>query len=144
MNEGMDQFERRLSGQPLRPVPAEWRAEILEAVDRALSVEHREPVCRRPSTLGSWLWALLWPHPAAWAGLAAVWVLILVVDFSNRDRSPAMAQNSAPPAPEIMAELKQHQRMLAELIGARESSDADEPKSAAPRPRSEQVGRLMA
>ena len=80
---------------------------------------------------------LLWPHPKAWAGLAIIWVLILAVDFSVRDRTPITAEKSLPPSPEVIAELKQQQRMLAELIGARDTGDADRSKPLAPRPRSE-------
>jgi hypothetical protein len=81
----------------------------------------------------------LWPSPKAWAGLAAVWILILALDFSDRDRSRGLAENSAPPPPEMVAELKQQQRMLAELMGPRESSDADRSKPSAPRPHTERL-----
>lgn len=80
---------------------------------------------------------LLWPHPKAWAGLAVVWILILAVDFSVRDQTPMTAEKSLPPSPEVVAELKQQQRMLAELIGARDAGDADRSKPLAPWPRSE-------
>ena len=68
----------------------------------------------------------------------AVWILILAVDFSIRDKPPVVAEKSAPPSPEVVAELKQQQRMLAELIGAREMQDA-EPQKFLPRPHSERV-----
>ena len=67
---------------------------------------------------------MLWPHPKAWAGLAAVWILIFAVDFSVRDKSPVMAEKAAPPSPEVIVELKQQQRMLAELIGAGQAREA--------------------
>lgn len=141
MNEEMDQFERRLSRQPLRRVPAEWRAEILAAAREAQAVQPAERVTHRSwlSTLNSQLSTILWPCPKAWAGLAAVWILILAVNFSDRDRSRGLADNSAPPPPEMMAELKQQQRMLAELMGTRESNDAERPKSSAPRPHTERL-----
>jgi hypothetical protein len=85
----------------------------------------------------------LWPHPRAWAGLAAVWILILAVDFSVRDKTPVMAEKAAPPSQEVIVELKQQQRMLAELIGARDTSDADRSKLWAPQPRSQCVEILM-
>jgi hypothetical protein len=150
MNEESDQFEQRLSRQPLRQIPAGWREEILVAADvyrrnrpvrefTFAATTFRESL----STLNAQLAALLWPHPAAWAGLAAVWILILAMDFSARDRSPAMAANSAPPSPAVMLELRQQQRLLAELIGSRDTSDADRSKSFVPHPRSERA-ELMA
>ena len=130
-----DDFEQKLQRQPLRQVPAEWRAEILAAA---------KPNAWRPapratflSILNSQLSTILWPHPKAWAGLAAIWILILAVDFSIRDKSPVVADKSGPPSPEVVAELKQQQRMLAELIGSREPGDADRSKLLAPQPRSE-------
>ena len=100
---------------------------------------HSPPVTRPSwlSTLNSQLSTILWPHPNAWAGLAAVWILILAVDFSTRDQSPVVAEKSAPPSSEVIVELKQQQRLLAELMGPRDSSDADRSKTLGPRPRSE-------
>ena len=82
-------------------------------------------------------------HPKAWAGLAAVWILIFAAQFSMRDATPVMAEKAAPPSPEVIVELRQQQRMLAELIGARDTSDADRSKSLVPRPRTERVEVLM-
>ena len=140
----LDDFEQKLSRQPLRQIPAEWRGEILAvAMGRGAKVEGRgQKGCWR-STLVSRLSTLLWPHPAAWAGLAAVWILIFTVDFSVRDKAPVMAEKSAPPSPEVMVELRQQQRLLAELIGPRDTSDADRSKCFVPRPRSER-GELWA
>jgi len=138
MNDEMQEFERRLSRQPLRQIPGDWRGEILAAAGRALKIERPEPI-DWPSALVSRLSTLLWPHPVAWAGLAAVWIGIFAVDLSTRDRSPAEAQSSRPPAPEIMVQLRQQQRMLAELIGSRDVQDADRSKIFVPRPRSERA-----
>jgi hypothetical protein len=136
-----DDFEQRLERQTLRQVPAEWRAEILTVAERAPVTRHPPPVTQPPwlSTLNHQLSTVLWPHPKAWAGLATVWILILAVDFSIRDKSPAVAEKSAPPSPEVIVELKQQQRLLAELIGARETRDADRSKPSVPSPRSERT-----
>lgn len=136
----MDDFEQKLQRQPLRQIPGEWREEILAAATgRESRVESREQEGRWPSTLVSRLSSLLWPHPAAWAGLAAVWILILAVNFSMRDQSPVLAEKSSPPAPEVIVELRQQQRLLAELIGSRDTRDADRSKSFVPQPRSERA-----
>ena len=142
-----DNFEQKLQRQPLRRVPVEWREEILVAADvnrrQATSCEvgrgFTSAAARRSplSTLNAQLSTILWPHPTAWAGLAAVWILIFAANFSVRDKAPVMAEKSAPPSPEVIVELKQQQRLLAELIGSRDTSDADRSKPLAPQPRSE-------
>jgi hypothetical protein len=134
-----DDFEQKLQRQPLRQIPGGWRGEILSAAKSASRPVPRDSFL---STLNHQLSTLLWPHPKAWAGLAAVWVLIFALDFSMRDKSPVVAEKSAPPSPEVIVELKQQQRMLAELIGARETHDAG-PQQFFPRPRSECAGILM-
>jgi hypothetical protein len=139
MNDEAEQFERRLRCQTMREVPREWRAEILSAAGRGSKAESRAQADRWPSTLVTRLSTLLWPHPKAWAGLAAVWVLILAVDFSTRDTSPRVAEKSLPPSPEVIVELKKQQRLFAELMGSREPLDADRQKTFLPKPRSERV-----
>ena len=132
MNAEREQFEQRLSHQPWRPVPAEWRAEILSAAGAAPSSRHSSFVIRH-----SRLSALLWPHPAAWAGLAAVWIMILGLDISTHERATAMAAASPPASTEVLVELKQQQRLMAELMGSRDTRDADRARIYIPQPRSE-------
>ncbi len=141
-----DNFEQKLQRQPLRQVPAEWREEILVAADvnrRNRPVREftfaATPFRRFLSTLNTPLSTILWPHPRAWAGLAAVWILILAVNYSMRDPSPVLAEKSLPPSPEVIVELRQQQRLLAELIGPRDERDADRSKSFVPQPRSERA-----
>ncbi|MBU6410605.1 MAG: hypothetical protein KGR98_09475 [Verrucomicrobia bacterium] len=128
MNEETRQFEMRLSRQPLRRIPAEWRAEVLAVTGQELRPAGRKRQQRWPSGVLSGLSSLFWPCPQAWAGLAAVWMLILTVDFSVRDKTPALAENSAPPSPVEILQLERQQRLLAELMGPREPSDADRSK----------------
>jgi hypothetical protein len=143
MNEETEQLERRLSRQPLRQIPAEWRAEIVgRASSLSPSVKARKIETGKMPVLLSICRDLLWPHPRAWAGLAAVWVLIFAVDFSMRDTSPVVAEKATPPSPEVIVELKQQQRMLAELIGSSQPRAAEPPKFL-PLPRSERVEILM-
>ena len=134
MNDEMEQFERRLSRQPPRPVPDEWRAEILSAVERASRSAPRSSLL---VTFNQQLSTLFWPHPKAWAGLAAVWVLILAVNFSTRDTSPRMTEKSLSPSPEVMVELKKQRQLFAELMGSREPLATDRQKMFSPKPRSE-------
>ena len=136
-----DDFESRLQRQPLRQMPPAWRAEILAAAREAQTPVHASRITHRSwlSTFNHQLSTLFWPHPKAWAGLAAVWIFIFAVNFSLRDPSPRMAEKSAPPSPEVIVELKKQQRMFAELVGSYESPDADRRKVFSPRPRSERV-----
>jgi hypothetical protein len=143
MNEETDQFERRLSRQPLRQIPTEWRAEIVGQASSLSPLEKTKKMeTGKMPVLLSFCRDLLWPHPKAWAGLAAVWILIFAVDFSVRDKSPVTAEKAAPPSPEVIAELRQQQRMLAELIGSSQAREAELPRFL-PLPRSERVGVLM-
>ena len=136
-----DDFESRLQRQPLRRVPHEWRSEILAA---ALSPSRPAPSASFLETCNLKLATLLWPHPKAWAGLAAVWIFIFAVNFSMRDSSPRLAEKSAPPSPEVIVELRQQQRLFAELIGPREERDAGRSKTYKSHPRTESVAVLTA
>jgi hypothetical protein len=130
-----DDFERRIKHQPLRRIPGEWRAGILVAAD----VNRRESVRAFTSaaTIRLRLREIFWPAPAAWAGLAAVWIFIFTVNFSMRDKTPVVAEKVMPPSPEMVAELRRQNLLFAELIGPAEAHVADRPKSFVPRPRSE-------
>jgi hypothetical protein len=132
----MDNFEQKLQRQPLRQIPAEWRAEILREGRRVAvaEIEHTDTVSLPKLNWRAVLTSLFWPHPRAWAGLAAVWILILAVDFSLRDPAPVMAEKSAPSSPEVMVELRQQQRLLVELMGSSQTREAEPPKFV-PRPR---------
>ena len=140
----MDDFETRLSRQPLRRIPAEWRNEILrEGWNAAVAGIGDAGTASLPML--NWRMALanfFWPHPKAWAGLAAVWILIFAVDLSVRDKSPVVAEKAAPPSQELVAELKDQRRWQAELIGSSQASEAVMPRYL-PQPRSERVEILM-
>ena len=68
-----DQFEQRLRRQPVKSIPSAWREEILStaraASPRLSTLDPRPGVL---SIIRHQLSTLLWPHPKAWAGLAAV------------------------------------------------------------------------
>jgi hypothetical protein len=145
MNDETEQFEQRLRRQTVKAIPAEWRAEILESAREGQVVRHASRITHQSflSTFSHQLSTLLWPHPKAWAGLAAVWVIIFAVNFSVRDTSPGLAAKSAPPSLEVIVELKKQQRMFAELVGANEPPDADRRRNFSPKPRSERAEILV-
>jgi hypothetical protein len=89
------------------------------------------------ATLPMLIWReLIWPSRRIWAGLAAVWVLIFVFNFSQRDPAELLARKS-PPSPEMILTFRQQERLLAELIGPNETQAAEPPKPFLPQPRSE-------
>ncbi|HWX22244.1 MAG TPA: hypothetical protein VN578_20270 [Candidatus Binatia bacterium] len=137
---GEDQFERRLQRLPQRPVPHAWRDEILSAT-RAGEVPRPARVAPRPSLLSNiryQLSTLLWPHPKAWGGLAALWLLVLGLNFATRESpQPQMARHAERPSPQIRELLKEQEQLFAELVGPIEKSEADRPKPAPPKPRSQ-------
>jgi anti-sigma factor RsiW len=79
---------------------------------------------------------LILPSRRIWTGLAAVWILIFVFNFSQRDRAELMA-GKRPPSPEAIQAWQQQQRLLVELIGPNETRAARSPKPVSPQPRSE-------
>ena len=134
----LDDFEQRLQRQPLRPVPDEWRAEILGAANAAVGE-------RQPRAVGSslnptsWLRELIWPNPQAWAGLAAVWLVIFALKLSTGDDGRVVGKKSSM-SPEVIAELWQQKLLFTELVGEVEVREAKPPKRLPSRPRSERPG----
>jgi hypothetical protein len=138
MNDGTEPFERRLSRQPPREIPTRWRAEILSAAHaagpRPSALDPRPSLL---STLISQLSTALRPHPQAWAGLAAAWVLIFTLQLASRDPTEVGARNTPPPSPEMLTVLRQQKLLLAELVERPEPHAAERPKALPLRPRSD-------
>ncbi len=133
-----EQFEQRLRHQQPREVPAGWRNEILSAARAAAG----RPLARnaRPSLLSTLihqLSTLFSPHPKAWAGLAAVWVVILTLQLTSRDHTEVAARQTVPPSPEMLIVLRQQRLLLAELVGRPAPREAEQPKTVPSRPRSD-------
>ena len=74
------------------------------------------------------LWReLVWPCRRTWAGLAAVWLTILVFNHSQADGHPAVRVNSPTPPGEMRLALREQRRVLDELIGPGPAASAVEP-----------------
>ena len=145
-----DDFEQRVQRQPLRQLPGEWRQEILSAARQASSPYHASRITHHAppspsllSTIHHQLSTLLWPHPVAWAGLAAVWVAILGINLTTRDASTAVAKHASPVSPQVFLAFQEQERLLTELLGPRETPVAASPKPSPGRPRSERRREMM-
>lgn len=130
-----EDFETLLQGTPLRTPPSAWRAEILQQARPAASAA--KSFFLPGSELLSRFWDTvrrewLWPHPAAWASLAALWAVSLLLQWltlqptSRAHSEPA----SMPPLWLAWEHRTQQQRWITELT-AWESSSPSEPDTPA-------------
>ena len=132
-----DEFEDRLKAQPLRQVPAHWRKEILLAAQAEKRTSQNSSWARFVFQIQKVLSMLLWPSPKAWASLAVVWLVLLIVNTSSNNASRSVAVVLSRTEPEKILTWREEQLLLTELLGSQEMPVADRPKPAAPRPRSE-------
>jgi len=140
-----DDFEQRIQRQPLRQVPGQWREKILCAARQAAIPQHA-PRSAAPSllvTVRQQLSAFLWPHPAAWAGLAAVWLVILGLNVATRAGTPDIVRRTTPTSSQVFMAFDERARLLSEVIGQRPTSVTEQPKPVLPQPRSERRPRLL-
>ena len=85
------------------------------------------------------LWReLILPSRRIWAGLAAVWLLLLIINLSQRD--PVSGVTGQPVhAPAVTMSWQLQQRWMDELLADRSPSpEADRPRTAPSRPRTEE------
>ena len=127
-----DAFEKRLRGATPRQIPASWRNEILGALPEV----RRTDLVPEPG-IADFLRAMLWPHPKAWAGLCAAWLLILGLNFASHEPAGTeVTQRVARPSPQMRELLRQQERLLAELSGTMDSSEPRRSETVAPKPQS--------
>jgi len=119
--------------------PALW-----EQVEQRVIATARSNARPRCTTSGSqpisWWRELLWPSPWAWAGGAAAWAMIFLVNYSVSVSSEgaSLARSPAPPPAAIEMALAQRRILMASLFDPQSSAKANAPrKTLPPRPRSE-------
>ena len=136
-----EDFEKKLKQHPMRPVPAEWRVEILAAAKSAAAPV--KPVGERVSIwedLGGWFSEAIGLRPRVLAALGAVWVVIVALHLMTHSDASAGAQRlakSAPVTQDMIVEVREQRLFYAELVGEREPREAERPKKFLDRPRSE-------
>jgi hypothetical protein len=127
-----DDFEKQLERQPLRTAPGDWRAGILQAAQMSvpqLSTDNAQ-------TISCWR-QLFWPCPQAWAGLAAVWVVIFAIHFFDAEPAESIAKTATPSSPQEILVLKEQKQMMAALMETFDQPAGEPPKPYIPRPKSE-------
>lgn len=133
-----DDFEERLQRQAPREIPASWREGILSAARNSTPSAH-PPHHRLLATVRHFLSPLRPTQRAAWGSLAAIWIVILVLNISAQDDSPRSqsSRSAASVSPDTLEALKEQQLLLAELVGRPEPSKVQHRKPAVPGPRSQ-------
>jgi len=133
-----DEFERLVQRQALRRIPAAWRSEVLGAAQGA-----RQASAGADARSESSVWrkvragfrsaaaTLLWPSPAGWGALAAVWVILFVVNHQVAGQARPVAGSPLHGPAEISRAWREQERLLTELLGSRDTTEAV-PASASP------------
>jgi hypothetical protein len=86
----------------------------------------------------------LWPCPQAWAGLAAVWLVVFIFHRTATEPAQLAARPMVPLTPSVLVALREQRQLLAELIDASVPPSAEPPRPSAPRRRSELgIGSVM-
>ncbi|HEX5219430.1 MAG TPA: hypothetical protein VFZ59_07665 [Verrucomicrobiae bacterium] len=133
-----DDFEKRLQQVTPRQVPSGWRQEILAAAKQA-ETPRETSVLARPNWLAALmdqLAVLLRPQRAAWAALATLWIVIMLLNRSG-DSDATTAMTASIPAAQARMALQQKQFLMVELAGHTDLRAAAQPQAVSPGPRSQ-------
>ena len=89
----------------------------------------------------SQLWReLVLPSRRIWTGLAAVWMVLFVINISQRDNVSSVTGQPVRSAP-VMMSWQTQQRLMNEVLADRMAPpDVDRPRNDAPKPRTETNG----
>jgi hypothetical protein len=90
---------------------------------------------------GPWPWRAAWvlwrelifPCRHIWAGLAAAWVVLLLVNLPGGDKPARMVAETLPPDREVQALLREQRELFVQLVGATLPSPAIPNKMTVPR-----------
>jgi hypothetical protein len=121
------------------------RCEVVAGLNNKGTKEQSRPASLVSLLLGcsNKLWLeLVWSCRRIWTGLAVVWILIFIVNFSQHNGSQAVITKSAPSAG-VMMTFRDQQKLLDELLADRSlPMDAERPRIYSPKPRTEIMERL--
>ena len=87
---------------------------------------------------------LVFPSRRIWTGLTAVWLLLFIVNFSQRETVSSVTGQPVR-SQAVMMSWQAQQRWMNELLADRSASlDTDQPKTFSPKPRTEKNESMMA
>jgi anti-sigma factor RsiW len=113
-------------------------AQIEQRVSAAAKTESSPRRTTQAPPRMPWWREMLWPCPQAWAGLATVWMVMLVASFAAREPATTTeAHQVSPPSRQTRELLQKQRQMLAELDGLAEQLATEQPGGVAPQPRSQ-------
>jgi hypothetical protein len=93
---------------------------------------------RSPAWMAQTVWhELVRPCRLAWTGLAAVWLLVLGLNIAAPNDPRTLAHAPTPPAPEVLATLREQSRMLTELLDSGVAPETTSSEPTAPERRSD-------
>jgi len=92
----MNDIESRAAATPLRTIPPQWRTRVLA---RAAAAAQPAPV--------PWWRATFWPHPVAWAAVAACWIVAAALCWSG-PRGSALHSFTPPGFPSLNVSPEQY------------------------------------
>jgi hypothetical protein len=125
--------------QPATPKLDALRRSVVAELNNQATKEQSLPASLVASFLGcsNKLWLeLVFPCRRIWTGLAAVWVLLFIVNFSQRDSAHLVL--AKPATAGMMMSYRDQQKLLNELFADRSPpADAEPPKTFSPKPRTE-------
>jgi hypothetical protein len=135
----MDDFEKKLQRQRLRPIPGGWRETILRtAQERAMGFAALPKPLPNRFVLAAWR-ELVRPCRYAWATIAALWLVFWIVNTRTEITGPSSSMASIRAKPQGIGLIEEKRRALVELTGPFDSSTAG--RSASPKPH---AGRAVA
>ena len=126
--------------QATTPKLAAIRREVVQELNNQGTKEQSLSASLVASLLGgsNKLWQeLVLPSRRIWTGLAAVWIFIFIVNFSQRDNVSSVTGKTVRSG-EVMLSLQAQQRLMNELLADHSMPpDAERPRSFTPKPRTE-------